>query len=208
MRILRDTDVDAPLDKVIDIAINSYKDINGIEFNNDTKKEILSFCSDRFKNLYKDEGVSVDYFEAVNNTSYQSIKDFDARIKAVKKFSESEKAQSLIASNKRVANILNKNASDATDIFDIKISKEIDNGYEMALADSIEEVASDISKYIDNREYSYAFELLGTLDKVISEFFDNVMVMDENLKIRANRIALLRELNQMFVSIADISRLA
>jgi len=207
LRILRDTGVDIALDNVVDIAIESYKAINGIEFNSDTKTEILNFCNDRLKNIYKDEGVSTDVFDAINSTNYQSIKDFDARVQAVKKFRESDNAQSLIASNKRVANILSKNANDTITLFDIQISKQIDNGYEMALVYSIEEVTSDIAKYIGNREYNHALKLLGTLDKVVSEFFDSVMVMDEDLKIRANRIALLRNLNQMFVSIADISKL-
>ena len=208
LRILRDTNVDIALDKVIDIAIESYKSINSIEFNIETKIEILNFCNDRLKNLYKDEGISVDSFEAINGTDYESIKDFDARVQAVKEFVESDNAQSLIASNKRVANILAKNANGATVAFDVEISKHIDNGYEMALADSIEEVAGDIAKYISNREYNYALKLLGTLDKVINEFFDNVMVMDEDPKVRTNRIALLKDLNKMFINIADISKLS
>ena len=208
LRILRDTNVDIALKNVVAVAIESYKDINGIEFNAEIKVEILNFCNDRLKNLYKDEGISTDVFEAINNTNYQSIKDFNARVQAVKKFSESGNAQSLIASNKRVANILSKNVNDAMTIFDVEISKQIGNGYEMALADSIEEVTNDIAKYMSNREYNYALKLLGTLDKVISEFFDNVMVMDEDPKIRANRIALLKDLNQMFVNIADISKLS
>ncbi|MGQ4004719.1 glycine--tRNA ligase subunit beta [Francisellaceae bacterium CB300] len=208
LRILRDTDLDMALNTVIEIARESYKDINQLEFKADIQNEIVAFCMDRLKNLYKDDDISIDMFESINNTNYQSIKDFDARVQAVKKFSQSDKAQSLIASNKRVANILNKNSGDAIVAFDVEISKGINNGYEMALADSIEETAGDISKYISSREYGYAFQLLGTLDKVISEFFDNVMVMDDDLKVRANRIALLKDLNQMFVSIADISRLA
>ncbi len=208
LRILRDTTLDIALDQVIDIAIESYKSINGVEFKADTKTEILSFCSARLKNLYKDEGVSVDSFEAINSTDYESIKDFDVRVQAVMEFSQSNKAQSLIASNKRVANILNKNSSDASGSFDIELAKQTKNGYEIALADSIEEVSGDIFQYIRNRQYGYAFELLSTLDKVISEFFDNVMVMDEDLKVRANRIALLKKLNQIFVKIADISKLA
>ena len=207
LRILRDTDVDIALDNVVDITIESYKAINGIEFNPETKTEILNFCNDRLKNLYKDEGVSIDLFEAVNGTDYQSIEDFDARVQAVKKFSESDNAQSLIASNKRVANILSKNAKETTVEFDVELSKRIGNDYEMALADSIEEIASDMDRYMCNREYDYAFKLLGTLDKVVSEFFDNVMVMEEDLKVRVNRMALLKDLNKMFVNIADISKL-
>ncbi|MDE5014554.1 hypothetical protein NAI47_10615, partial [Francisella tularensis subsp. holarctica] len=59
----------------------------------------------------------------------------------------------------------------------------------------------------NNREYSYALELLTCLDKVISEFFDNVMVIDEDIKIRENRLALLVNQHKMFIGIADISKL-
>ncbi|AIT08883.1 glycyl-tRNA synthetase subunit beta [Candidatus Francisella endociliophora] len=207
LRMLRDTNVDISLDKVIDIALASYKEINGLNFKVDTKEEIISFCIDRLKNLYKEEGVSVDTFESINNTQYDSIKDFAARVIAVSDFNNSNKAQSLIASNKRVANILAKNAQGKSQTYDIELAKSVGNEYELALAYSIEEITPDLQKYLKNREYSYALELLTCLDKVISEFFDNVMVMDEDAKVRQNRITLLANIHQMFADVADISKL-
>lgn len=207
LRMLRDTNVDISLDKVIDIALASYKEVNDLEFKTDVKEEIISFCIDRLKNLYKEEGISVDIFESINNTQYDSIKDFAARVMAVSDFNNSDKAQSLIASNKRVANILAKNAQEKTQAYDIELAKSVGNEYELALAHSIEEITPDLQKYLGNREYNYALELLTCLDKVISEFFENVMVMDENIKVRQNRIALLANVHQMFADIADISKL-
>lgn len=206
LRILRDN-LDISLDQAIDTAIESYNSVNKLELNLDTKREVINFCIDRLKNLYKDEGVSVNIFEAINNTDYQSVKDFDARVKAVVKFSQSDKAPSLIASNKRVANILNKNAKNSKNEFDEEISKASGNEYELALVYSISEIASDLNKYLENREYTYALKLLTTIDKVVSEFFDNVMVMDEDVQVRNNRIALLAKIRKMFASIADISKL-
>ncbi|APC95738.1 glycine--tRNA ligase subunit beta [Francisella tularensis subsp. novicida] len=207
LRILRDTSVDISLEKIIDITLESYKKINNLEFNTDVKTEVISFCLDRLKNLYKEEGIAVDIFEAINNTNYDSIKDFAARVEAVTKFYNSDKAQSLIASNKRVANILSKNATDKDYYYNIELAKAAANEYELALAYSIEEVAPDLHKYLNNREYSYALELLTCLDKVISEFFENVMVIDEDIKIRENRLALLVSLHKMFIGVADISKL-
>lgn len=207
LRILRDTSVDISLEKIIDISLESYKKVNDLEFSADIKSEVISFCLDRLKNLYKEEGIAVDIFEAIHNTNYHSVKDFAVRVEAVTKFYNSDKAQSLIASNKRVANILSKNATDKAYYYDIELAKAVANEYELALAYSIEEVAPDLEKYINNREYGYALELLTCLDKVISEFFENVMVIDEDINIRENRLALLVNLHKMFIGIADISKL-
>lgn len=145
--------------------------MNSLEFSYDIKAEVVSFCLDRLKNLYKDEGVAVNIFESVINTKYDSIKDFAARIMAVTSFISSDKAQSLIVSNKRVANILSKNASeDIKYSYNIEIAKTVGNEYELALAYSIEEISADLDKYLGNREYDYALELLTCLDKVIAEF--------------------------------------
>ncbi|MEY8716530.1 glycine--tRNA ligase subunit beta [Francisella philomiragia] len=208
LRILRDTNIDIALEKVIEIALDSYKEVNNLEFSSDIKVEVVSFCLDRLKNLYKDEGVAVNIFESVINTKYDSIKDFAARIVAVTSFICTDKAQSLIASNKRVANILSKNASeDKKYSYNIEIAKTAGNEYELALAYSIEEISADLDKYLGNREYNYALELLTCLDKVIAEFFENVMVMDDDSSVRDNRIALLATIHKMFVGVADISKL-
>ncbi|KFJ42290.1 glycine--tRNA ligase subunit beta [Francisella philomiragia] len=208
LRILRDTNIDIALEKVIEIALDSYKEVNSLEFSSDIKAEVVSFCLDRLKNLYKDEGVAVNIFESVINTKYDSIKDFAARIMAVTSFISTDKAQSLIASNKRVANILSKNASeDKKYSYNIEIAKTAGNEYELALAYSIEEISADLDKYLGNREYNYALELLTCLDKVIAEFFENVMVMDDDASVRDNRIALLATIHKMFVGVADISKL-
>ncbi|AXA33556.1 glycine--tRNA ligase subunit beta [Francisella adeliensis] len=206
LRILRDN-IDISLEQVIDIAIESYKCINAVELSSNTKVEVINFCLDRLKNLYKEEGVATDIFESISTTNYESIKDFDARVKAVIKFSLSDKAKSLIASNKRVANILNKNATDSSIAFDREASEKAGNAYELALVDSLDEIEKDFEKYLNNREYNYALALLSSIEKVISEFFDNVMVMDEDLQVRNNRIALLAKIRKMFASIADISKL-
>ncbi|MDE4947001.1 glycine--tRNA ligase subunit beta, partial [Francisella tularensis subsp. holarctica] len=84
--------------------------------------------------LYKEEVFAVDIFESINNTNYDSIKDFAARVEAVNKFYNSDKAQSLIASNKRVANIISKIATDKDYYYNIELAKAAANEYELALA--------------------------------------------------------------------------
>ena len=207
LRILRNINLDISLGSVIDIAIYSYKSINNIEFKANLNQEIVNFCLDRLKNFYKEEGVSVDIFDAVNNTSYESIKDFDARVKAVIDFIKTKRSKSLVSSNKRVSNILSKNSQDIIKNYDISIAESIGNKYELNLANHIIKVTDELRILVSKKYYSEALELFATLDEVINHFFDNVMVMDENPKIKENRIAMLKDLHSLFISVADISRL-
>ncbi|GAB4223970.1 MAG: glycine--tRNA ligase subunit beta [Francisella sp.] len=207
LRILRDTNVDISLEKVIDISLESYNNINKLEFSQNIKLELISFFLERLKNIYKEEGVSLDIFEAIKNTNFFSIKDFDLRVKAVSQFYTSDKSSSLISSNKRVANIISKNVTDKNNCYDVEISKKTANKYELELANSIDEISPSLDRYIKAREYINALNLLTSLDKVISNFFENVMVMDKDENVRNNRLALLVKLYQMFVRVADISKL-
>ena len=54
-------------------------------------------------------------------------------------------------------------------------------------------------------DYSSALTVLSGLRPAVDAFFDNVMVMDEDLAVRNNRLALLKQLHSLFVGIADIS---
>ena len=57
------------------------------------------------------------------------------------------------------------------------------------------------------REYAGALGTLAQLRPVVDAFFDQVMVMDENPQLRANRLALLAQLQGFFSGVADLSRL-
>ncbi|APC96572.1 glycine--tRNA ligase subunit beta [Francisella frigiditurris] len=207
LRILRDTDLDISLEQVLDVAFSSYREVNNLVFKTDIKDEIVSFCIDRFKNLYKEEGVPNDVFESVINTNFSSVKDFGLRVQAITGFLNSSSAASLISSNKRVANILAKNSQELKGAYDISISNKAGNQYEINLAENIEKVTQKVHHEVSIRNYETALELLSSLDKSISDFFDNVMVMDEDDSLRKNRIALLNNLHKLFISVADISKL-
>ena len=204
LRILRDTGLDLILDDVVDLAITSYLDVNNISLADNTKDDVVSFCIDRFKNMYKDEGVSVDVFESVNSVDFGSIVDFSTRVDAVIKFSKLPQAENLIASTKRVSNILSKNETAIVGEYDISLAKYDKDTYELDLANKLMEISNKSDILVRNKDYFKALETITTLDSAISEFFENVMVMDEDIKIRNNRILLLKHINNMFKNIADI----
>jgi len=65
-----------------------------------------------------------------------------------------------------------------------------------------------IDYYFDHGQYGDSLKELASLKDPVDTFFNDVMVMDENPELRANRIALLRELHGLMNRVADISKLA
>jgi glycyl-tRNA synthetase beta chain len=116
-----------------------------------------------------------------------------------------EAAASLAAANKRIGNILRKSDED--------ISKAIDTDNliideERNLFEEIIKLEKQLKPLLESADYSASLELLARLRKPVDDFFDSVMVMDEDPALRANRLALLVRLKALFDRIADLTVLS
>ena len=65
-----------------------------------------------------------------------------------------------------------------------------------------------ITPLLKQKSYIKIFQALATLEQVVNQFFDHVMVMDPYEQLRVNRLALLQALSKTFKEVADISLLA
>jgi glycyl-tRNA synthetase beta chain len=79
---------------------------------------------------------------------------------------------------------------------------------EQALANAVQAVRPTVQNAISSREYQTALTALATLRDPVDAFFNDVMVMADDLNVRANRLKLLQELAQLMNGVADISCLA
>ena len=75
------------------------------------------------------------------------------------------------------------------------------------MADKVKKIESRLKPLFEKGKYQEAMNILAELREPVDDFFDNVMVMDENLDTRNNRLSLLTDLRGQFLKIADISRL-
>jgi len=168
---------------------------------------------------------TTEMFDAVLASRPTSLLDFDARLRALSGFLELPEATALAAANKRTANILRRAAAAAGEQtsglgadagadagMDAKVDLEVDveglrEPAEVRLFDAMRALHEPVARAIAQREYSNALGRLAQLGPPIDAFFDQVMVMDEDPKLRANRLALLRQLHGLFMGIADLSRL-
>jgi glycyl-tRNA synthetase beta chain len=143
-------------------------------------------------------------FDAVLATRPASPLDFDARLKALAAFLELPEAASLAAANKRIQNILRKAPPGASAQVDVARLRE---SAEIRLYDAMRALRDAVAEATARREYTAALGHLAQLRPQVDAFFDAVMVMDEDPNLRANRLALLGELQALFSGVADLSRL-
>ncbi|MGH8269824.1 MAG: glycine--tRNA ligase subunit beta, partial [Steroidobacteraceae bacterium] len=148
--------------------------------------------------------LTTEMFDAVLATRPASPLDFDARLRALGGFLALTDAGSLAAANRRVANILRKAGESAPASVD---AEALQAPAERQLYEAMRQRREAVSAATGRKDYAGSLALLAQLRPAVDAFFDQVMVMDENPKLRANRLALLAQMRELFAGIADLSRL-
>ena len=174
-----------------------------------TAEEIVTFLMERLRGYYLDGGGALvaphDAFEAVLARAPASLVDFHQRLAAVLEFAQLDAAAALAAANKRIANIIRQAGTEQGDEVRPELLQE---EAERALHEQVTRLAAEVRPLVESRQYRQALERLATLRGVVDRFFDEVLVMDPDPALRANRLALLAGLRNLFVRIADVSRLS
>ena len=78
---------------------------------------------------------------------------------------------------------------------------------EKALAEAYETAKAGAETCVKADDYAGAIDALAEMAKPIDAFFDAVMVMDEDPKVRANRLGLLKSIDALTKNVADFSKL-
>ena len=167
-----------------------------------TQVAVIDFVFDRLKGYCLDKGYSADEFDAVMTVKPADPLDFMQRLAAVKAFRQLPEAESLAAANKRIRNILKKSESSA----EVTVGALVEPA-ELQLLDSAKLAAIAIAPLLAQRDYAATLTRLAALRQDVDTFFDSVMVMCDDLELRANRLALLNMLSEQFLTCADISKL-
>ncbi len=151
-------------------------------------------------------GITPEACDAVIAVRPRSPLDFDARLRALLDFLRLPEAASLTAANKRIQNLLKKSAGGEVGSESINSALLVD-GAERDLYAALQGIVHVVPGHIAAGDYAAAFTELARLKPGVDAFFDQVMVMDPDPALRANRLALLSSLQKLFGGIADLSRL-
>ncbi len=200
LRILVEQKLDLNILDCIDQAIAGFE---SVDIRPGTKEEVFDFLLERFRAWYLDEGISSDVFQSVFSLKPQRPLDFNQRIMAVHHFSELPESEALAAANKRVSNLLSKLDEPFQDLsIDAGLLRE---KAEIDLFNELESKMLEVAPLFKKRAYKDGLELLAGLKGSVDKFFDDVLVMCDDLPLRNNRLAILQRLRASFLEVADIS---
>lgn len=203
LRILIEKKLSIGLSQLVSAAANAY-DQQSININPESQRNIVNFIQERFKAFYQTEGIATSHINAVLVCHPQKPIDFDARLRALQYFAALPESTELAAANKRISNILKKaDSATLTSVDEALFSEEA----ERVLANAINNIEQKSQSLFDDNKYSEGLKLLASLRDSVDGFFDNVMVMAEDEKVRNNRLSLLKRLQSLFLQVADISLL-
>ena len=165
---------------------------------------VFQFCLDRLRAYYADQGVVAELFDAVAALQPPRPLDFHQRLLACGEFLKLADAGSLAAANKRIRNILKKVEGGV----DAKVDPaRLVEAEERALLSALEAAEADVAPLMAEHRYAEALHRLAALREPVDGFFDKVLVMAEDPQVQANRLGLLARISQLFLGVADISRL-
>ena len=201
LRILVDKKLDLNLLSCIEQALARYQ-AQGLEVPAGCADQAFGFMLERFRAWYQSEGVKTEIFQAVIEVKPARPLDFAQRVQAVRNFAQLPESAALAAANKRVSNILGKHAASVPSSYDPALATD---AAEQALAGAVQDMQAVVTPLFDQRAYSEGLERLADMRPVVDRFFDDVLVMAEDARVRDNRLALLVQLRALFLQVADIS---
>ncbi len=210
LRILIETGIGLDLRELIRLALESVRSdlarFGGERPSDDLVGEIYDYMMERLRTWYLEggNGITTEMFDAVLDTRPVSPLDFDDRLRALASFLKLPDAASLTAANKRIANILRKAGEQPSPRVDPGL---LTDPSERQLATEVETLRQDVERLVTARRYAEALTRLASLRPSVDAFFDRVLVMAEDVRVRANRLALLGALSRLFLHIANLSRL-
>ena len=185
-------------------TVNKACEIN--EVDETTREKILEFMKQRLHVQLKERGFEHELamlgISVVGNVPYQALK----LIETLDKVRGSEWFNALVSSAVRVKNILLKNAPKEAEanIDEALMTVEA----EKDLYHEVTRLEAPVKKALEVYDWEGLTKMLAELSPVVAKFFDDVMVMDKDEKVRNNRLALLTECNKLFREVGDLSVMA
>jgi glycyl-tRNA synthetase beta chain len=167
----------------------------------EVKKDIWEFIKGRLQNQLIAQGYAYDTVDAVLSADIDEFVEVIEKIKALQDFRQNPDFEPISIAFKRVDNIL-KDFHDGQ--FDVNL---LVHDAEINLFSYFDNIKPRVEKGIAEKDFGAALNKLSALRPHVDAFFDNVMVMDKDEKVRFNRLSLLAEISALFHKIADFSKI-
>jgi len=167
----------------------------------ETVVEVQNFFQQRLKNICADRGFSYDVVDAVLASGYDRFNDTLLRAEALTNLRSQEIFGKLLMAFNRVASLA-KNATGrevSPDVFTEEVERTLFNEYLKA--------KDEMKIFLEERQYRQFLQRFALLQMYIDSFFEGVMVMVEDQKVKNNRLSLLGNIADLIAPVADLTKI-
>ena len=205
LRIIIENKLSFKLRDLISYAVRLYQE-QGVEINNDkTEQEVLEFIKERMRNVLKLKNIKTDIIEAsVSSHAGDNFLALYIKTILMNKYINKGIGLNVISSYKRASNILDKAGVGISGRPDAVLFRKDE---EKILHEKINEIRKAFTVKDDNKDYESLLIKLSDTKETTDNFFDNVVVNDENQDIKNNRLELLKMFCNTFDNFIDFSKL-
>ena len=199
LNIMMEKKLDVRLFDLLDLALENF-DFEDMD-KQSVKSDLMSFFELRLKNLFTDMGIRYDVVDAIINIEDSNPFDLLIRAKDLDTWVKNNSVTEALQTFSRISNISKEAIAGKVDeaLFAHDSEAKLNTAYNS--------IKAEVEAMLARREYVKALELLISIKDSVDAFFDSVMIMDENMDIRANRLAMLSNIRTTMESVADLSKI-
>ena len=199
LNIMMEKKLNVRLFDLLDLALENF-DFEDMD-KQTVKSDLMSFFELRLKNLFTDMGIRYDVVDAIINIEDSNPFDLLIRAKDLDAWVKNNSVTEALQTFSRISNISKEAIAGKVDeaLFAHDSEAKLNTAYNS--------IKAEVEAMLARREYVKALELLISIKDSVDAFFDSVMIMDENMDIRANRLAMLSNIRTTMESVADLSKI-
>ncbi|WP_225756772.1 glycine--tRNA ligase subunit beta [Cardiobacterium sp. Marseille-Q4385] len=201
IRLINENNLNLPLDRALAASAATYPTALAADKHT---AAVRDYIRERLDSYYREQGIRSETVQAVLALNIDDLVDNDRRIRALDTFAAGDNVKNLLASAKRIRNILKKNGERDGAVQTALLQEPA----EQALWQAWQDKQPAFEQALAASDYRAALEPLATLGAPLDAFFTDVMVMSDDPALQQNRLTLLTTLQRGFDKIADLSLLS
>ena len=199
LTILLEKNIELDIARLAELALDQYSGVDSDKAG--VVDQIVAFFNDRTRVMFKDLSIRYDVVDAVLASDEKNMSDLYARGRAINAWIDNPSLNDMLVAFNRVSTLAEK--AEGLDINEVNLveAAEKDLYAKFVLVDK------EIVNLMGQKKYTESLDAFASLKPAIDDFFETVMVMDENLDVRNNRLALLANIYKAMLKICDLSKI-
>ena len=199
VRILFDGKMDCSIPDLVSAAVENFSPADP----GHTCQQVTDFLVGRARRIFQENGIPYDVLNAVLAVGIRSVHDAFERGRSLHRIKGEKDFEAISIAYKRIKNILSQQSIGTEAVS----QEDLEQPEEQNLHQTFLQIQPPLEVNVANRDYDAALGQMANLRQTVDRFFDEVLVMTDDEKLRRNRLRLLYDISRLFLKVADLSEI-